>query len=311
MRVFHGQAKLPEEFQHSVVAIGNFDGLHLGHQALLKKAVSTAERAGVPSCVLTFSPHPATILAPQFAPAQILTDTERVAGMERNGIELIFEQKFDQAFSTRSPSEFCLEVLRDALRVRAVIIGRDFQFGHKGAGDIHLMRSLLEPEGIEIIEIPPVKVDGLDCSSSKIRNFLLEGRIDAANALLGYPYFISGPVVEGDARGRTMRVPTANLRTEREILPRIGVYATWAILDDKRIRSVTNIGVRPTFETGDTQPRIESHLLDFEGELYDRELRVEFVGRLRDELKFRDSEALRSQIQRDVAEARALLAQSG
>lgn len=286
----------------SVVAIGNFDGVHRGHQALL----AAAKAHGRPSGVLTFRPHPAKVLAPQLAPLLILTYEEKALAIASYGVDFLVELRFTPALAGTSPEAFVDDVLVRGLKVGGVVVGDNFTFGHKGAGTVADLRRLLAPRGVLVDVVPPVKEGGLVCSSTKVRELLLEGRVEAAAQLLGRAYRVVGPVGKGDARGRTLGVPTANVQTDRELLPKLGVYATRAVLDDGRtFGSVTNVGLRPTFAGEGV--RIEAHLFDFAEDLYGRVLALDFVARVRDERKFPSIDALKAQIADDMRAARALL----
>jgi riboflavin kinase/FMN adenylyltransferase len=305
---FDDSAEVKDALQGAVVAIGNFDGLHRGHQALFTRAKQRASERSTLAAVLTFQPHPARVLAPEFAPLLILTLEEKIAGIEAAGLDAVVVQPFDRAFARTPPRQFVDDLLLTQLGCSGVVVGEDFNFGHKGAGRVGALKGWLE-DGDATLDVVPTVMEGqLVCSSTKLRELLFEGRVDAASVVLGRPYTITGVVEGGDQRGKKMKVPTANLRTARELLPRMGVYATRARLADGRVvDSVTNIGLRPTFNE-DGGVRIEAHLLDFEGDLYEQPIELELVARLRDERKFDSTERLKAQIARDVEQARAHLA---
>lgn len=309
MKFCEGFQDVGEALRGGVVAIGNFDGLHRGHQALFEKACSVAKSRDAAAGVLTFTPHPSKILAPHLAPPMILTPAEKRAGLESARIDVCVFQPFDATFAQLSPQAFVDDVLVRGLQVSGVVVGQDFSFGHKGAGKVEDLRRLLERHDISVHVVEPVMEAGLVCSSSKIRQFILEGRVESAALLLGRPYRLRGAVRTGDARGRRMGIPTANLETQRELLPRLGVYATWAQLETGEVLpSVTNVGLRPTFNGRGT--RIEVHILDYQGDLYDQELEVEFVANLREEKRFAGPDELRAQIEADIQSARTRLAQA-
>jgi riboflavin kinase / FMN adenylyltransferase len=300
-RVDAWSARLPDEVRGAVWAIGNFDGLHRGHQALFARARELAGARGAPAGVLTFSPHPATVLNPSLAPPLILTEEEREAGIAAFGIDVLCVLRFDGALAALAPDAFATRVLLDVMGASAAVVGEGFRFGHRAAGRVEDLERHLE-----VSVVPPVKEGDLVCSSSKIRELVLEGKVDAAARLLGRPYRLSGKVIEGDKRGRTIGIPTANLETSRELLPRVGVYATRAILGDGSVvPSVTNIGLRPTFQGQGV--RIEAHLLGFDGDLYGERLELDIVARVRDEMRFPGVEALVAQIRADIARAREIL----
>lgn len=291
----------------AVWAIGNFDGLHRGHQALFAHARAVASAHGRRSGVLTFHPHPARVLNPSLAPPLILTPEEKADGIARAGVDLYRVLRFDSSLASLSPREFCQRILIDDMGAHGVVVGEGFRFGHRAAGTVDDLRASIAV----VDEVPPVKEGDLVCSSSKIRELVLAGRVDAAATLLGRPYFLSGVVVEGDKRGRTIGVPTANLRVTRELLPKVGVYATRAVLADGRaFDSVTNIGLRPTFQGQDV--RIEAHLLaGFSGDLYGQRLHLDLRARVRDEMRFDGVDALVAQIRKDIDAAQKTLRSIG
>lgn len=293
---------LPDDARGAVWAIGNFDGLHRGHQALFARARELAARSGTAAGVLTFSPHPARVLNPPLAPPLILTEEEREAGIAAAGMDLLCVLRFDRALASLSADDFARRVLVEGMGARGAVVGEGFRFGHRAAGTVEDLRRHVA----EVAVVPPVTEGDLVCSSSKIRELVLAGKVEAAARLLGRPYQIAGKVVQGDMRGRTIGIPTANLETRRELLPKVGVYATRALLADGRgFPSVTNIGLRPTF--GGQGVRIEAHLLGFDGDLYGQELRLDLVERVRDEMRFSSAEALVAQIHEDIAAARRVL----
>lgn len=315
VRVNHVE-DVADKLAQGAVAIGNFDGVHRGHQALLQKARSWSDKRDRPCGVLTFSPHPAKVLAKGLAPQSLFTDDEKVAHLGRFGADVVVLQPFSLDFAKLSPTEFVERVLQSALKVGAVVVGEDFSFGHKGSGNVSTLRQLLEPAGVAVIAVPAVREGNLVCSSTKVREFVRTGNMPAAARILGRPYPLCGQVVQGDARGRELGFPTANVRTERELLPEVGVYATWAILEDgRRLPSVTNIGLRPTFDGAGV--RIEAHILGdvdddavaFKEDLYGQDLTLDFVERIRPEVKFAGRDALMAQIQTDITDARRLLRQ--
>jgi len=292
----------------AVVAIGNFDGLHRGHQALFA-AVHTLSRrlGGAPPGVVTFAPHPVRVLAPKLAPPLILRPDEKEQGLRAAGLDVMFELAFTPGLAALDAATFCRAILRERLGVAGVVVGEGFKFGARAEGRF---ADLAAAFGDHAVAVPSVREGGYICSSSKIRELILLGHVDAAASLLGRPYRIEGKVVRGDARGRTIGVPTANIDSGRELLPRVGVYATRAILPDGRVvPSVTNIGLRPTFQGEGV--RIEAHLLDVTVDLYDQRLSLDVVARLRDEQRFNGIDALLAQIHADIAAARAVLGASG
>jgi riboflavin kinase/FMN adenylyltransferase len=308
MKVFR-DAAIPDEFKGAVTAIGNFDGLHRGHQALFAAARDLAGGladdvgGGARVGVVTFEPHPVRVLAPHLAPPLILRPDEKEAGLAALGVDVCFVVHFDAAVAALSPRAFIDDVLHGRFHVSGVVVGDGFRFGEKASGSFDDLRAAF---GDRARAVEAVREGQLVCSSSKIRELVMLGHVEAASLLLGHPYFVEGEVIKGDGRGRTIGIPTANIETGRELLPKVGVYATNAVLDDGRIvASVTNVGLRPTFQGEGV--RIEAHLLDFDEDLYGRRLRLDVVARLRDEQRFGGVEALVTQIKADIQAARAAL----
>jgi riboflavin kinase/FMN adenylyltransferase len=286
-----------------VAAIGNFDGLHRGHRALIARARTLADRLGVGVAVVTFEPHPVKVLASRMAPPLILRRDEKEAGLRALGVDVVHIVPFDLALASMSPERFVRELLVHRFDVCGVVVGEGFRFGHKAAGTFEDLRAVF---GDDAVAVPVVKEGGLVCSSTKVRELVLGGHVEAAGVLLGQPYYLEGVVVRGDGRGRTIGIPTANLETGRELLPRVGVYATRAVLDDGRVHgSVTNVGLRPTFAGEGV--RIEAHIFDLDEDLYGRRLRLDMLGRIRDERRFSGVDELVAQIADDIAQARRLL----
>lgn len=320
MRIHPGLAELAGSVQRGAVAIGNFDGVHLGHRALFEVARRAARNASGPVCALTFEPHPARVLAPAWAPPLIAALPRKRELLAAAGVEELIEQPFDRAFASLSPDEFVELLLATGLV--DVVVGHDFTYGKARVGNIDSLRRALEERSVRLHVVPAVTVNGLVVSSTKIREFILAGRVEAANILLGRPFDIDGDVVRGAGRGRKLGWPTANIHTTNELLPSAGVYAVRAQLLPQAAGSAAgawlpgaaNLGLNPTFRPEGAQAGVgarvmlEVHLFDLDQDLYGRPLRVEFLHRLRDERRFPGVEALKEQIARDVAEARKLLA---
>jgi len=290
----------------SAVTVGNFDGVHRGHQALVSAAVARARAAGGPSVVLTFDPHPARVLRPDRAPAALTTLAQKEELLAGLGVDRLAVLPFDAALARLSPEEFARAVLRDTLGARDVVVGESFRFGHRREGDARSLADLGSRLGFAVHPVPPVQDGGGPVSSSRVRLALGHGDVGAARALLGRPYFVDAGVVRGEGRGRTIGVPTANLAAENEILPAPGVYAGYCRLPaGESWPAVVNLGRRPTFGGGELA--LEAHLLGFAGDLYGARVRLSFHERLRDEQRFPSKEALVARIRDDVARARALL----
>jgi riboflavin kinase / FMN adenylyltransferase len=296
-----------------IVAIGNFDGVHRGHQAVLLDTARDAERRGLKPAVLTFSPHPSVVLGRVKPP--VLTTLARKLELFAEiapAIEPVVE-RFDLAFAAQSPAEFAEQVLASRLSARVVVVGHNFRFGKARQGDFEALVHLGERLGFETRTHPLVGDAAGAWSSTRIREALARGDLDAATEMLGRPHMISGVVAQGDQRGRTIGFPTCNLSEVEEALPPWGVYAVLVEREEAGSRAVAlakgvaNIGVRPTVKTGETRPSVEVHLFDWSGDLYGAKLRVHVVARLRPEQKFDGLDALKAQIARDAAEARARL----
>lgn len=286
---------------------GNFDGVHRGHQALLAQVVDRARASAGRAVALTFHPHPLRLLRPDRAPRSIDSLHDRLAGLRALGIDVAVVMRFDADLAQRSAAWFAQEVLFGSLGARCVVIGHDTRFGHGGAGDAALLRDLAHRHGATVAACPPVDWAGAEVSSSRIRRHLEAGEVEAAADLLGRPWRVHAQVVHGDARGRAIGFPTANLRLGEQIAPAHGVYVGWLQPQTgPMLPAVANCGVRPTFGEGAVQ--IEAHCLDFSGDLYDQRVHLHLAGRLRGEQRFAGIDDLRAQIARDVAAARPWLA---
>ncbi len=289
------------------VGVGNFDGVHLGHQALARVVSERARTLQGEALALTFDPHPAQVLRPAAAPPALLTLEQKARLLAEAGLGSLAVLPFDRELAALDPAAFARLVLRDALGARSVAVGENFRFGRARAGDVETLKRLGVELGFEVLALRPVLVGGLPVSSTRVREALARGAVDEAAGLLGRPYFVEGEVVPGDARGRALGFPTANLEPLNELLPRHGVYAArcgWGG-EGARRPAVVNLGRRPTF--GGREVRAEAHVLDFDGDLYGRRVQIDFVARLRDERRFDGVEALREQIGRDVEDARRVL----
>jgi riboflavin kinase/FMN adenylyltransferase len=293
-----------------VVAIGNFDGVHLGHRRIFEHARERAAALSGQACVLTFEPHPAKVLAPDLAPPLITLLPRKLALIAESGIDLTIVEPFDAVFAARPPESFVDEVLVLALGVREVVVGADFTYGRGRAGTVETLAQAGRQRHFTVEIVPKVAVAGMVASSTKVRELVLEGRVGGAAQLLGRPFELSGNVARGDGRGRSIGVPTANLLLENELLPKHGVYAGFARTSGIRHMAAINIGVVPTFHEG-ARVSVEAHLLDFGGDLYGQTLTLEIVARLRDEVRFPSVEALCAQIRADLQSARALLQEKG
>jgi riboflavin kinase/FMN adenylyltransferase len=289
------------------LTIGNFDGVHKGHQAMLARLVDAARARDCMASVLTFEPHPRELFAPSAAPTRLTSLREKLELLGAYGVDHVHVQRFSRAFAGLSPQEFVRRMLVDALRVRWLLVGDDFRFGAKRAGDIALIgREALE-HGFEAEAMPSVTLGEVRVSSSAVRDALAHGDLAHARALLGRPYSISGRVVHGDKLGRQLGFATANVQLKHNRPPLTGIFAVrvhGAAEDDRR--GVASLGVRPTVKS-DGRATLEVHLFEYSGDLYRRHLRVDFIHKIRDEERYSDLEALKAQIARDCDAARAVL----
>ena len=287
------------------LAIGVFDGVHLGHQALIRGLLGGAQAAGARPVVATFDPLPAQVLA-QDPPQSTLTDApERAALLEHAGAHDVIVFTFDKTFSQQSAERF-IERVTSAGDVQRIVVGPEFQFGHGREGAVPALHVLGEKYGFAVTVVDPIEMGGRRVSSTRIRQALREGDLPTAQALLGRPYSATGTIVQGEQRGRALGFPTIDVAPPPDkLLPHDGIYATWVILDGKRYRAASSLGVRPTFGGG---PRkLEAHILDFDEEVYGRQATVAFVERLRDEIRFDSADDLARQIAKDVEQTRLAL----
>jgi riboflavin kinase/FMN adenylyltransferase len=292
----------PARWQQPVLALGNFDGLHRGHIKIIERIRRVSAKRGSSALVLTFDPHPPRIVRPDKAPPLLMTLDQKLEALARAGVQGVAIVRFTHEVSRWEPEAFVKTVLVDWLRVSEVWVGADFLFGRDRSGNFSLLRALGTQHGFRAEKIDPVRYKDFVVSSTRIRRLVSEGRVDEAGALLGHHFFIDGVVVRGAGRGRELGIPTANVQTENELLPPNGVYATAVTIDGVLHPSVTNIGVRPTFQDV-SRPVIEVHVMGGDRDLYDRRLRLGFVQRLRDERRFPDVDALKAQIDADVRRA--------
>lgn len=292
----------------TVVAIGNFDGVHRGHQAVIARARALAEElpGAHQVAVLTFDPHPAKRLAPELAPALLTTPKRRAEFLGEAGASHVVIEPFDDALASLDARAFIEEILVRRLQAAGVVVGYDFTFGRGRTGTVDVLRDEGEERGFRVVVVPPYYQDGILVSSTKIREFILAGRVYGASILLGRPFELSGAVVRGAGRGRTIGYPTANLAYEEEILPAFGVYAARARVGSLSVDAAVSIGIVPTFKQ-DREVTVEAYLLDFSQDLYEERLTLEFVKRLRPERRFESVESLVHQIGLDVRQVRDIL----
>jgi riboflavin kinase / FMN adenylyltransferase len=290
------------EERGSAITIGNFDGVHLGHREILRRVSERAALDDLRSTVVTFDPHPLRVLRPNEAPPLLLTLEQRLAEIEGAGIDAAIVLRFDETLASLGPREFIEQIVVRTLRTKAILVGENFRFGHRGAGDVSLLRQFGGEFGFAVECIDPVVCRGEVVSSSAIRRAISEGRMMDALRFLGRPYSLAGNIQTGTGQGRRFVVPTLNLRTAQELMPKMGVYATDVRVDSRTFRAVTNVGMRPTFDG--TALTVESHVFNFDEQITSGPMEVRFWTRLRDEMKFSGPEALRAQILQDAARSR-------
>lgn len=310
MRKYSSASEYKNDRQ-SVVTIGTFDGVHIGHKAILKRVVTTAARENLESVVLTFFPHPRMVLQQNVDIKLLNTIEERTQLLEQTGLDHLVIHPFTHAFSRLTALEYVRDILVNCLRAKKIIIGYDHRFGRNRNADIDDLREFGNEFHFEVEEISAREIDDVAVSSTKIRKALAAGQIEVANEYLGYPFMVSGKVVKGKAIGRTINYPTANLQVKEtyKMIPKNGVYVVQSTIDGKNCFGITSIGTNPT--VGGTAKTIETHFLDFDGDLYGREITVEFLKYIRDEANFPSVERLRQEIARDEIFAKHFLKERG
>lgn len=303
MELVRGLHNLRPAAQGCVATIGNFDGVHLGHQAVLGQVAEKAQELCASSAVITFEPQPQEYFAPESAPPRLTRFREKVLALRRFAVDRLVCLQFNRGFAALSAEVFIRRVLVEGLRVRYLVVGDDFRFGHGREGDFALLAAAGAEHGFEVANMHTFRVDGERVSSTRVRSALAAGDLAAAERLLGRPYRMSGRVAHGDARGRSIGFPTANLHLHRKAVPVQGVFAVEVLgLEGEPWPAVANVGNRPTVDG--VRTLLEVHLLDFSGDLYGRQLHVNFLRKLRSERRFESFDALREQIGRDAAAAR-------
>ena len=307
MQVFRTFEELAKHSQKVCVAIGVFDGVHLGHQRVMGQARDDARAADGTAVVLTFDPHPMRVLQPDKAPLLLTSTEHKLALIDKLGMDACLLLTFDKSFSLTPPEQFINTVARQTNQLQEICVGTRFRFGHDRVGDVRLMEALAPQYGFVAREIKSVMLGDEMISSTAIRQHVLNGKFDRAAAMLGRPFSILGTVEPGDHRGRELGFPTANLNPHNEVLPPDGVYAVHVIIGAEQFGGVVNIGIRPTFASAQPLRMLEVHILDFTRELYDQKVEVLFLSKLRDEQKFASAEALKTQIATDVHAARQIL----
>ncbi|HUH05829.1 MAG TPA: bifunctional riboflavin kinase/FAD synthetase [Kofleriaceae bacterium] len=313
MEIFEGHRALFRPLASPAVAVGNFDGVHLGHQRLIAEAIAAAGDLGGDAVVYTFDPHPARLFAPDRAPALICTRERKLELLAACGVDVCIVEPFTRELASMGPDEFLDQVFRAVLGARCVVVGYDFTFGHQRAGTVDTLRVFGAAHGIDIRVIEPVAADAVVASSTEVRARVTAGDLRGAAALLGRDFDLDGEVVRGAGRGRELGIPTANIDFgASELIPPLGIYATWVqVLDsdrpEHRYAGATSLGTNPTFGAGGART-LEVYLLDFDGDLYGKRLRVGFIERLRGEVAFEGVDALLAEIRDDVRRTRTIFA---
>jgi riboflavin kinase/FMN adenylyltransferase len=305
MKLIHAAKDLQPGHRKVSLAIGVFDGVHLGHQQIIRRTVADARQHEALALVVTFNQHPNVIVAPERVPPQIYARSQKLRAIESLGADALLEVPFDLPFSQKSGEAFVRELARDLGRIHSVCVGADFVFGHRRTGNVALLKTLGAELHFLVHGLAAVSLDGSAVSSTRIREVIRAGDIDAASQMLGRPYALCGRVVEGDRLGRQLGFPTANLEIGGLVLPPNGVYCARAVVEGRFYRAALNIGWRPTVASATPQLRVEAHLLDFTGNLYGVELELELGEKLRDEIRFAAVGELQAQIERDLAAVRS------
>jgi len=305
MKLIHTATELAPGGRKVCLAIGVFDGVHLGHQQIIRQTIADARQHDAIALVLTFDRHPNTVVAPDRVPPLIYSLPQKLRAIESLGADSVLLIHFDKPFSQQTGEEFIHGLTRDLGKIQSICVGADFVFGQKRSGNVALLKKLGGELGFMVHGLAAVSLDGEIVSSTRIREAIHAGDFDAASQMLGRPYAISGRVVEGDKLGHQFGFPTANLDATSLILPPDGVYSACTTLAGRMYHVALNIGLRPTIASARPELRVEAHLLDFDGSLYGQELEVEIAEKLRDEQKFASAAELRAQIAHDIARVRA------
>jgi len=309
MRLFHGTDNANIQ-RPTVLTLGVFDGLHLGHQLIIRTVVERAKAIGAVPTVITFDPHPRAVLHAESSPPLLQTLDQKVEAFGVLGIEQTIVIRFTEEFSLIPAQEFLRDTVKERLHAQEVYLGRGFAFGHNREGNIDLLKRVSQELGFAAAEVPEVRFRGQRVSSSRIRKLLAEGKVNLARRMLGRPYGVEGMVERGAERGHQLGFPTANLHPQNRVIPRNGVYITGTLVEGVWRRSVTNIGVRPTFGV-EKEPSLETFVINWSGDLYGDVVRIRFLYRLRDEKRFASVEELKSQIKRDVTRAESYFERAG
>jgi riboflavin kinase/FMN adenylyltransferase len=306
MKIFDGLDNIKKRLPYPVLTLGNFDGVHLGHQRLFDLVIARARKKHGTSIVFTFVPHPLRVIAPERAPMLLTTYKDKIRLIEKSGIDIIICTHFTKDFANISAEKFAREILCNRLRVKEVFIGSNYLFGKGRKGSPEFLAGIGKECGFSVTIVDEIQMDGVTLSSSKIRSLVAKGKVDEAAKFLGRLYSVEGIVIGGAKRGKKLlRTPTANLHTANEILPKDGVYAALVEIDGKIYGGATNLGFNPTFE--EKKFSFETHIFDFNKNISGKTIRVHFVKRIRDEIKFSNADELKKQMKADIAEIRMIL----
>ncbi len=301
MKVFHNLTEASKQLKACSVAIGNFDGVHLGHQALLKELIAYSQEHGLEPIVLTFFPHPVEVLRPEKKLERLTTASEKLELLKACGVSAVLVQKFDKDLAEQTPVQFVEKFLVDGLKAKSVHVGNNFCFGKNRSGNTTTLKQLCSEKGISLQVAIEVATSGKKIGSSDIRHLVSEGNVEDAAKHLGRPYFVTGNVRHGDKRGRTIGFPTANLHVpESKLLPKNGVYSVNVLWQGETYKAIANVGVRPTIQDSSLEKRVEVHIFNFSHQIYEEYLQVDFLKFIRDEKKFPSIEALKAQIKEDI-----------
>jgi riboflavin kinase/FMN adenylyltransferase len=300
--------RITERFTNSVITLGNFDGIHLGHQELIRMVIRRAREINGQSMVVTFRPHPLKVLAPEKCPPLISIYEEKIQIFARLGIDVLVKIPFSLAFAEMTPRKFVKDILCDTLGAKDVFVGYNYRFGKGRDGTTETLKQMGREYGFSVQEVEQISLNGEVISSTKIRQFLKDGEVEHAARLLGRPYAITGIVIKGDSRGKVLGFPTANIASKHSIIPANGVYAVKLLARERCLDGIVNIGIRPTFDA--KALTIEVHVFGFNEDLYGEEITLFFIRRIREEKKFATAEALIGQIARDIGIAKEILSES-
>ena len=305
MQIYYDLEAPSEPFQESIVTVGVFDGLHIGHQAVIQQVLIQAKKFNIASFVLTFDPPPLAFLAPERCPPALTTLPKKIEILEQLGVDAVVFARFDAYLQQMDPSTFVQQILLQRLHARQVIVGYDWQFGKGRSGNAEALKELGDQYQFDVMIVGPIQIHGKPVHSTRVREAIAGSNLDLASELLGRPYSITGEVVKGEGRGRQIGFPTANIDTGNQMLPPSGVYAVQVKLEGCMFAGVLNMGTRPTFDGEKFQ--IETHLFDFEKMIYEKKIEISFIEKIRAEQRFPNPEMLVNQIKQDVAMAKAIL----